>query len=694
MTQPDLLADNPALRHSELVKQIRHHDTRYYQDDAPEISDAEYDKLRAELLALEAAHPELVTKDSPTQTVGAAVKSGFEKVTHALPMLSLGNAFSREDVDDFIARTKRFLSMEEGEELTLFCEPKIDGLSFSARYEKGELVQAATRGDGAVGENITENIKHVSGIPHRLEGDDVPDVVELRGEAYMDKADFAALNEAQEAAEKKPFANPRNAAAGSLRQLDSSITAQRKLKCFVYALGEVSVPIAQSQSALMERLKGWGCATNPRTILAKNADNIMEYYEAIQTERAGLSYDIDGLVYKVNDFALQQRLGQVARAPRWAIAHKFPAEKATSVIEAIDIQVGRTGALTPVARLVPVTVGGVVVSNATLHNEDEIERKDIRVGDTVVIQRAGDVIPQVVEVVKEKRPADSVGFEYPEVCPVCGSDAVREDEDVVRRCTGGMKCDAQIVERLKHFVSRNAFDITGLGEKQIAAFWEEKRITNPVDIFTLEEGEKQSLTPLRSKEGWGSKSAEKLFEAIEASKDIALSRFIFALGIRHIGQENAKLLAQHFCAADAWFSAMERLASENEEGETYQEISAIDGVGPKVIAALNQFFAAEENREMVQQLMQHCRVSEEEKKAEGTLTGKTVVFTGTLTQMSRSEAKAQAERLGAKVSGSVSAKTDLLIAGEAAGSKRKKAEVLGVEIVSEAQWLEMVREAS
>ncbi len=687
-------ADDARREHERLGALIQHHDQRYYAEDDPEISDAEYDMLRQSLETIEAQFPELVTAESPTQKVGASSSSAFSKVTHAVPMLSLANAFSEEDVADFIARTKRFLQLSEEAPLTLFAEPKIDGLSFSARYEKGALVSAATRGDGAAGEDITENIRHVQGIPDRLTGD-APDVVELRGEVYMDKHDFLALNAAQEAAEKKPFANPRNAAAGSLRQLDASITAQRKLSCFVYAVGDVSAALAATQEAMVNQFAAWGCAVNPLHQLCDSAEAIMVYYEGMQAKRADLSYDIDGLVYKVNDLALQERLGQVARAPRWAIAHKFPAEQARTVVEAIDIQVGRTGALTPVARLTPVTVGGVVVSNATLHNEDEIQRKDIRVGDTVVIQRAGDVIPQVVSVDVAKRPKDAAAFSFPKECPICQSNAIREEGEAVRRCIGGLQCDAQLVERLKHFVSRQAFDINGLGEKQIHTFWQEGRIHSPVDIFTLQESERKSLTPLHAKEGWGTKSAENLFSAIDERRHIGFARFLYALGIRHIGQENAKLIAQHYHAFSDFQNAMNAIISEGESSEAYEGLLDIDGIGSKVAEALIQFFASQHNQTLIAALLEHITVKAAEQVAsDSALAGKTIVFTGTLTQMSRSEAKAQAERLGMKVSGSVSKKTDYVVAGEAAGSKRKKAEELGVAILSEDAWRRLSEDAS
>lgn len=675
-------------RHHQLAQQIRHHDERYYQDDAPEISDAEYDALRRELEKLEAQHPELITADSPTQKVGAAPAEAFGKVKHAVAMLSLSNAFSDEDITDFIDRIRRFLGLDESEIITFTAEPKIDGLSFSARYEQGVLVQSATRGDGEVGEDITANIKTLQQMPHRLQGAGWPAVLEVRGEVYMDKGDFAALNQAQAKAGRKIFANPRNAAAGSLRQLDATITASRKLRYFVYGWGELSAPIAPTQYETIVRLAEWGFCTNPFMVLCEQAEDVLAHYAEVQQKRAALSYDIDGMVYKVNRLDWQERLGKVARAPRWAIAHKFPPEQATTVIEAIDIQVGRTGALTPVARLKPVTVGGVVVSNATLHNEDEIARKDIRVGDTVVVQRAGDVIPQVVRVELEKRPENSAPYDYPHACPVCGSHAVREEGEAVRRCTGGLICDAQAKERLKHFVSRQAFDIDGLGDKQMEVFWQDKWIHTPADIFTLQRRDAESLTPLRNREGWGEKSAQNLFEAIEQGRTIGLARFIYALGMRHIGLETAKLLARSYGSYAAWKEAM--LQAQDETSEAYDSLLSIDGIGPIVARALLAFFDEPHNLEVLAALEAELTIEDAQAVAnDSPIAGKTLVFTGTLTRMTRSEAKARAESLGAKVSGSVSAKTDYLVAGEAAGSKRKKAQELGVTILSEDEWLEL-----
>lgn len=665
-----------------LSKEIAAHDARYYQDDAPIISDAEYDALRRKLEALEHEHPELIQKASPTQKVGAAPARGFRKIRHSMPMLSLANAFAEEDVQEFAARVRRFLGLGEADPVAVVCEPKIDGLSFSARYEKGVLTQGATRGDGEEGEDITANLLHV--LPARLNGNP-PAVLEVRGEVYMNKSDFLALNAAQEVAGKQIFANPRNAAAGSLRQLDASVTATRKLCYFAYALGDISAPVADTQWGIIEALSGFGFATNlSNMIKAETVSDIVSYYANMQEVRHTLDYEIDGLVYKLNRLDYQQRLGQVARAPRWAIAHKFPAEQATTILEAIEIQVGRTGALTPVAHLKPVNVGGVMVSRATLHNEDEIARKDIRIGDTVTIQRAGDVIPQIVSARREK---EAPLFEVQQHCPVCGSVAVREEGEAVRRCTGGLMCNAQLVERLMHFVSRDAFDIEGLGEKQIQAFWEAGQIKEPADIFTLEERDNACIAKLKNKPGWGAKSAENLFAAIQKAKHITLARFIYALGIRYVGQTTAKLLARNYQSFSAWYEAMLSLSDDN----IYNDLTAIDGIGDAVGKALQHFFGEEHNRKVLNDLIAHLDIQDAEVIAKTTpISGKTVVFTGTLTRLSRDEAKAQAERLGAKVAGSVSKKTDYVIIGADAGSKAKKAQELGVQILSEEEWLEMI----
>ncbi|ANK80397.1 MAG: DNA ligase (NAD(+)) LigA [Rhizobiales bacterium NRL2] len=678
--------------HAGLVKQIREHDRRYYQEDAPTVTDAEYDRLRARLEELEAEHPDLVTLDSPTQSVGAAPASGFGKVTHARPMLSLGNAFSEEDVADFIQRVRRFLNLDAETEIALNAEPKIDGLSASLRYEKGRLVTGATRGDGYEGEDVTANVRTVGDIPNELPNG-APDVFEVRGEVYMSKTAFAELNRAQAEAGRQIYANPRNAAAGSLRQIDASVTANRKLAFFAYSWGEVSALPADTQSGVLAALEGWGFTINPLTRICRGVDEIMALYREIEAGRGELDYDIDGVVYKVDRLDWQDRLGYVSRSPRFAIAHKFPAEKAMTVLKGIDIQVGRTGALTPVARLEPVTVGGVVVSNATLHNEDEIARKDVRIGDTVILQRAGDVIPQILGVVEDKRPVDAKHYAFPETCPACGSHAVRDVRadgqlDVVRRCTGGLICPAQAVERLKHFVSRNAFDIEGLGTRQIEMFFQEGVIRAPADIFTLP-GRNGELK-LEEREGFGATSVRNLFAAIEERREIGLDRFLFALGIRHVGQQTARVLATNYLRLDDLLAAA-RAAAEGPESEAYQELVAIDGIGATVADALAEFAAEPHNREVLDALLAEVRVTDfEAPKRDTAVAGKTVVFTGTLETMTRDEAKARAESLGAKVSGSVSKKTDYVVAGPGAGSKAKKAAELGVTTLTEQEWLDLL----
>jgi len=680
-----------------LTEEITHHDALYYADDAPEITDADYDALRQRNEAIEARFPGLIRPDSPSQRVGAAPSEQFAKVTHTVPMLSLGNAFSGDDVRDFVDRVRRFFKKGEANEAAFTAEPKIDGLSISLRYERGKLVLAATRGDGATGENVTANVRTIPDIPHVLSGANVPDVFEVRGEIFMRHEDFAELNAAQEAAGKQTYVNPRNTAAGSLRQLDPSVTASRKLHFFGYAWGEVSALPADTQMGVIEAMQKWGVPTNPLTRLCHTVDELITAHADFETERSALGYDIDGVVYKVDRLDLQERLGFVSRAPRWAIAHKFPAERATTILKGIEIQVGRTGSLTPVAKLEPVTVGGVVVQNATLHNEDEIARKGVRIGDTVVIQRAGDVIPQVLSVIEEKRPKDLKPFEFPKVCPACGSHAVREihpktgREDVVRRCTGGLICPAQAVERLKHFVSRNAYDIEGLGSKQVEAFYEEGRVMRPADIFTLEVRNARTDKPLQGKEGWGDQSVANLFAAINERRAISLDRFIYALGVRHIGETTARLLARSYGTFDALRVAM--IAASDHESSAYEELNNIDGIGQVVADAIIEFFAEDHNIEVLDALLQE--VTPEPFLVEETsspVTGKTVVFTGSMERLSRSEAKVMAERYGAKVAGSVSSKTDYLVAGEAAGSKLKKAQELGVQVLSEDDWFRLVGE--
>ena len=696
----DLSADEASAELARLAAEISHHDRLYYQSDAPEISDADYDELRRRNEAIEARFPELARPDSPSKRIGAPAVETFAKVRHRVPMLSLGNAFDDGEVVDFAARVRRFLSLKADDPLAVTAEPKIDGLSISIRYEKGRLVEAATRGDGAEGENVTANVRTIREIPARLEGKAVPAVAEVRGEIYMSHADFAALNAAQVGSGGKVFANPRNAAAGSLRQLDPTITAARPLRFFAYAWGEMSEMPAETQMGMVAAFAGWGLPVNPLMRLCDDADGMLAFYREIGERRAALGYDIDGVVYKVNRLDLQDRLGFVSRSPRWAIAHKFPAEQATTLLRDIEIQVGRTGALTPVAKLEPVTVGGVVVSNATLHNEDEIARKDIRIGDTVVVQRAGDVIPQIVRVIEEKRPHGTGPYAFPKLCPVCGSHAVREaDNDpeaggVVRRCTGGLICPAQAKERLKHFVSRLAFDIEGMGEEKIEAFFDEGLIRRPADIFTLEARDAASASPLAERKGFGKKSVENLFRAIDTRRTIGLERFIFALGIRHVGETTAKDLAKAFRTIDAFRKAAEAAAEGGKESEAYRDIDDIEGIGETVVDALVDFFSEPHNTQALDDLLAHVTVTPFERPVavQSPVTGKTVVFTGKLERVGRSEAKAQAERLGAKVAGSVSARTDYVVAGADAGSKLANARKLGVAVLTEDEWLALIKD--
>ncbi|MGE0627663.1 MAG: NAD-dependent DNA ligase LigA [Hyphomicrobiaceae bacterium] len=762
-----------------LAADIAHHDKLYYQQDQPEISDADYDALRLRNAAIEERFSDLVRADSPSLRVGARPSETFEKVRHRVPMLSLGNAFAEEEVAEFVERVRRFLGLPRDDSIGITAEPKIDGLSISLRYDGGRLVEAATRGDGTEGENVTANVMTIKEIPHRLHGAKVPESIDIRGEIYLGHEDFRRLNETQAAAGLKVFANPRNAAAGSLRQLDASITASRPLRFFAYTWGFVSKLPADTQTAMCEAFRHWGLPVNPRMRLCHGPDELIDYYRETGLARAKLNYDIDGVVYKVDRLDLQDRLGFVSRSPRWAVAHKFPAEQAVTILNGIEIQVGRTGALTPVAKLEPVTVGGVVVSNATLHNEDEIARKDIRIGDTVIVQRAGDVIPQVVGVVLEKRPKTAKPFEFPHVCPECGSEAVRETDqygepDAVRRCTGGLICPAQVKERLRHFVSRNAFDIEGLGEKQIELFYNEGWIRRPADIFTLAERDAKANEKLADRKGYGEKSVENLFRSIDARRRIGLDRFLFALGVRHIGETTARDLAKAHGTYDAFRAAIDaaadvrpgphyrkliavrglgqktaetlmnalgggerhsrnlfdakpddfvaaiagikgvrasaadalRAAFESVEdfidtahkaaheipGEAYREFAGLAGIGEVATDALIDFFSEHHNTEAVAELLKHVTVEPYRRVAtkQSPVTGKTVVFTGTLSRLTRSEAKAQAERLGAKVAGSVSKKTDYVVAGEEAGSKLEKARELGVAVVSEDEWIELI----
>ena len=669
-----------------LAALIADHDRLYHQLDKPEIGDAEYDALVRRNTAIEARFPDLVRADSPSKRVGAAPAAGFRKVAHAVPMLSLGNAFAEEDVAEFMIRLRRFLSLGDADELALVAEPKIDGLSCSLRYEHGRLVLAATRGDGAEGEDVTRNVLTIKNVPRLLEG--APAVLEVRGEVYMSRADFLALNRERAALGGEVFANPRNAAAGSLRQLNPEVTKARPLRFFGYALGEVSETVVATHGEMRRRLADWGFHLNEPARTCLGVGDLMAYYREIEAARPDLPFDIDGVVYKVDRYDLRERLGNTAKGPRWAIAHKFAAEQARTRLLKINVQVGRTGALTPVAELEPVNVGGVMVSRATLHNEDEVARKDVRAGDMVVVQRAGDVIPQIVRSLEHA--PDSQPFAMPETCPECGSAAVREEGEAVRRCAGGLICPAQALERLRHFVSREAFDIEGLGEKIIAEFWAEKLIEKPGDIFRLATRDKGSLVRLKNRPGWGDKSAANLFAAIEARRSIPLERFIFALGIRQIGQATARLLARRYGTYGGWSAAM--IAAADREGPAWAELTGIDQIGPAVAEELVEFFAEPHNLAVLGDLVAEVGVADFEPPpvADSPLAGKVLVFTGTLSAMSRSEAKTRAEALGAKVAGSVSAKTDFLVAGADAGSKASKAAALGVAVLDEQAWLAML----
>lgn len=718
--------------------------TAYHTEDAPEISDADYDAAKRRLTEIEQRFPDLASPDSPTAQVGAAPAEGFGKVTHAVRMLSLSNAFEESDVTDFDARIRSYLNLPADAPLAYTAEPKIDGLSLSLRYENGRLVQAATRGDGETGENVTANARTIADIPEELTG--APEILEVRGEVYMSHADFAALNARQTERGGKTFANPRNAAAGSLRQLDATITRDRPLRFFAYAWGEVSDPLAGTQWSAIGRLKALGFQTNPLTKRCETPAEMLDHYRAIETQRATLGYDIDGVVYKVDDLALQARLGFRSTTPRWAMAHKFPAELAWTRLEAIDIQVGRTGALSPVARLTPVTVGGVVVSNATLHNEDYIAGldskgaeirggKDIRVGDWVQVYRAGDVIPKVADVDLSQRPEGTQPYVFPDTCPECGSEAVREEGDAVRRCTGGLICPAQAVEKLKHFVSRAAFDIEGLGAKQVEMFYVDDTlpIREPAEIFTLATRDAREIAKLKNRDGFGDKSVTKLFAAIDEKRRIPLNRLIFALGIRHVGEVAAADLARHYGSWTAFLDAVdaaapaahrhlmadeavlsERRAAEQEGRRAsvsaaraavwdndpvpdtaraaWDDLVGIDGIGAAVAVSLVTTFQQKAERASIDRLAQELEVQDVAAPAasDSPVAGKTVVFTGTLEKMTRAEAKARAESLGAKVAGSVSAKTDLLVAGPGAGSKATKAQELGVEIIDEDGWLALI----
>ena len=680
----DLTEQDAATELAHLAREIAHHDRLYYQQDAPEITDAEYDALRRRNAAIEARFPQLIRADSPSSRIGGAPESGFAKLRHRVPMLSLDNAMDAEEFTEFCARARRFLGMATDTSLAFVAEPKIDGLSINLTYEHGRFVHGATRGDGSVGEDVTANLRTMDAIPTRLKGH-APALIEIRGEVFMTKADFLAMNQAQAAAGDKVFANPRNAAAGSLRQLDPKITAARPLSLFAYAMGEASETVAATHWDYLEQLRKWGFTVNPLSERVADEAAAAAFQARIAAERSGLGYDIDGVVYKIDDLGLQRRLGFVGRAPRWAIAWKFPAEQAMTVLYEIRIQVGRTGALTPVARLEPVNVGGVLVQNATLHNEDEIARKDIHIGDTVVLQRAGDVIPQILSVVLERRPKDAQRFQFPDRCPACNSHAVRPPGEAVRRCTGGLICPAQRVERLIHFVSRQAFDIDGLGEKTIQEFFAEGWLHSPADLFRLPARE----AAIAEREGWGKVSARNLARAIEARRHIPLDRFIYALGIRRIGSTNARLLARHYGSYANWRAEM--LAATVVGSEAREALGSIVGIGPTIAEELADFFAEERNVATLDELAVELTIEDAARAAtaDSAVAGKTVVFTGTLETMTRPEAKARAEALGAKVTDSVSKKTDLVVVGADAGSKARKASELGVRTISETEWREL-----
>ena len=696
----ELTPDEAAQELQTLSQTLAEANRAYHTEDAPRMTDAEYDALKRRNADLETAFPQLKRADSPSDQVGAAPAEGFSKVAHSQRMLSLGNAFDAEDVHEFDTSIRKYLGLATEAPLAYTAEPKIDGLSLSLRYEDGRLIQAATRGDGQTGENVTANARKIADIPHSIQG--APDILEVRGEVYMSHADFEALNARQSEAGDKVFANPRNAAAGSLRQLDAAITAARPLKFFAYAWGETSAPLADTQAEAIARLASLGFQTNPLTKLCTTLEDVLAHYADIEAQRATLGYDIDGVVYKVDALDLQSRLGFRSTTPRWAIAHKFPAELAWTRLEAIDIQVGRTGALSPVARLAPVTVGGVVVSNATLHNQDYIEGRDnsgapirdgrdIRVGDWVQIYRAGDVIPKIADVDLARRPAEAVPFIFPTRCPECNSLAIREEGDAIHRCTGGLICPAQAVEKLKHFVSRAAFDIEGMGAKQVEAFYQDGWIKEPADIFSLSDryGTGQ-IQQLKNREGWGEKSATNLFQAIDDKRNIPLGRLIFALGIRHVGEQAGNLLARHYVSWAAFEAAMTEASAG--DGPAWEDLLSIDGVGSVMAQSVTQAFANPAERASIDRLAAQLKVEDaaQPTTSGSPVAGKIVVFTGTLEQMTRAEAKARAEALGAKVSGSVSAKTDLVVAGPGAGSKAKKAAELGVTVVDEAAWLALI----
>lgn len=680
----DLTDAEAAAEYGRLGTEIARHDQLYHQQDSPEITDAEYDELRRRLNDIAARFPALARNDGPASTVGAAPAGGFPKLRHGLPMLSLGNVFGEAEFAEFGARARRFLGLPADAILRMVGEPKIDGLSISLRYRNREFLHGATRGDGQEGEDVTANLRTLASLPRHLPPG-APDDIEIRGEVFMTKADFLALNAAQEAAGQRLFANPRNAAAGSLRQLDWHVTAGRPLSLFAYALGESSSAPARTHWDYLERLREWGFQVNPLSRLLTDAADAAAFQEEIGAARSSLAYDIDGVVYKIDDLEWQRRMGFVGREPRWAVAWKFPAERATTVLRDIALQVGRTGALTPVAVLAPVGVGGVLVTRATLHNEDEIARKDVRIGDTVILQRAGDVIPQIIGPVLDRRPPDAVAYVFPDHCPACGSAAIRPPGEAVRRCTGGLTCPAQREERLVHFVSRGAFDIEGLGEKTLREFIAAGWLAAPSDIFRLPEREAE----IARREGWGDTSARNLVRSIEARRRIALARFIFGLGIRRIGESNARLLARHYGSLAHWRERMEAAVAVGSDARA--ELSAILGIGPAIAEELAEFFGETRNRDALDALALVLTVEDAVPADDvaGALTGKSVVFTGTLETMTRPEAKALAERLGARVTDSVSKKTDLVVVGADAGTKAKKAAELGVRTVTEAEWREL-----
>jgi DNA ligase (NAD+) len=700
-----LTARQAAAEHARLGQEIAEHDRRYYQLDRPSVTDAEYDALRKRYNAVETRFPDLRTLESLSLKVGAAPARGFAKVRHAVPMLSLDNAFSEDDVRDFVGRIRRFLKLSDDEPIAFSAEPKIDGLSMSLRYVDGALVTAATRGDGAEGEDVTANIRTIKQVPQQLKGKHVPAVCEVRGEVYMTKADFLALNERQKAEGGQIFANPRNSAAGSLRQKDASVTAARPLGFFAYAWGEMSEMPADTQTGMIKFFERCGFTTNPLTKVCRSVEELLAFHREIETQRSHLDYDIDGVVYKIDRIDWQERLGFVSRTPRWAIAHKFPGERAVTVLRDIELQVGRTGALTPVGKLEPVGVGGVIVQNVTLHNEDYIhgigakgeplrEGRDIRRGDTVIVQRAGDVIPQVVDVLIEKRPRDSKPYHFPKKCPCpLHTDIVREEtatgeEGARARCTGEFACPYQKIEHLKLFVSRRAFDIEGFGEKQIEFLFEQGWVKEPADIFTLEE--RNAKIKLQEHEGYGETSVRNLFDAINGRRRIALERFIYALGIRQVGETTALQLARAYGSWQAFHDACLKVAKGDEEAAA--EMDAIDQIGDTVIESVKAYFGESHNKGVVERLTKHVSIQDAERpKRDSAIAGKTVVFTGSLEKMTREEAKAMAERLGAKASGSVSKKTDYLVAGPGAGSKLAEAKKLGVPVLTEDEWLEMVR---